>query len=147
MDDRELATLLRSADPFGGVDDEGLDRLLGIAERQAFTAGDVVVVEGAEGDAAFLCVAGRLRVETDDFAAEKKRIATIEVGALFGEISAISGEPRNATIVAEAEGELLRFELVSLLNVLKDYPKVLEALKRLSISRSAALIEQVLSEP
>jgi CRP-like cAMP-binding protein len=101
--------------------------------------------EGEAGDAFYLLVRGLLRVEAEDLAAQPQRVATIEPGAVLGEIGVVTREPRTATVTADTDAEVLRFEMLGVLSVLKDYPQVLAELNRLGLERSEATLERLLA--
>jgi putative ABC transport system ATP-binding protein len=72
--------------------------LTNIAEkvtRRHYDAGDVVISQGEEGDELFLISEGEVEVER-----QGHEIARLGPSEFFGELSLITGEPRNATVVA-----------------------------------------------
>jgi len=72
--------------------------LTNIAEkvtRRHYDAGDVVIRQGEEGDELFLISEGEVEVER-----QGHEIARLGPSEFFGELSLITGEPRNATVVA-----------------------------------------------
>jgi putative ABC transport system ATP-binding protein len=72
--------------------------LTGIAEkvtRRHYNAGEVVIEEGDAGDELFLISQGEVEVVREDH-----EVARLGPSEFFGELSLISGEPRNATVVA-----------------------------------------------
>jgi putative ABC transport system ATP-binding protein len=63
--------------------------------RRHYDAGEVVIHEGDEGEELFLISEGEVEVLRDDH-----EVARLGPSDFFGELSLISGEPRNATVVA-----------------------------------------------
>ena len=136
---------LARAPVFAGLDDAGRRRLAAVASAVPLYAGERLMTEGEAGDAFYLSLRGILRVEaaglTDDL---QQRVATVEPGTVLGEIAVLTREPRTATVTAETDAEVLRFEMLPVLSVLKDYPTVLADLNRLGAERSEHLLDRLL---
>jgi hypothetical protein len=74
--------------------------LAGYMREERYAAGDTVVVQGDVGDRFYLVVEGRANVETARDG-NRVEIATLEPGALFGELAVIKHEHRRlATVTA-----------------------------------------------
>ncbi len=141
-----LDAFIEKSKIFSLLDEEGRTRLARISQEVAFPAGTVIFREGDEGDAFYCTLSGTLRVAASDYAESPKHVATLMGGSVFGEIAALSGEPRTASVTAESEVRALRFELVAVFGVLKDYPAVLAELRRLGINRTEDLLAKVMEE-
>lgn len=128
---------------FDLLDTEGRARLDEVADVRTFAAGETVVEEGEVGDAFFLLLEGEADVEASDFTETPRDVATLTAGHVFGEIAALTGEPRTATVVARTDLKVHRFEAKAVFNVLQAYPNVVEALKRLGIARSEQLMARL----
>jgi putative ABC transport system ATP-binding protein len=73
-------------------------QLTSIAEkvtRRHFDAGEIVIEEGARGEELYLISQGEVEIMRDDH-----EVARLGPSEFFGELSLLSGEPRNATVVA-----------------------------------------------
>ncbi|MCK6547243.1 cyclic nucleotide-binding domain-containing protein [Myxococcota bacterium] len=134
-----LEDLLAKSHVFQRLDADGRARLERIATETPFGAGEIIVHEGDPGDAFYVIVEGTVSVTADDFGTEKE-IAELGPGAVCGEIAALTREPRTATMTAKTDAKLLRFEMVAVFAVLKDYPAVLAELNRLGVTRSEDLL-------
>ena len=128
---------------FDLMDTAGRARLDAIAEVRSFPEGSVVVEEGEDGDAFYLLLEGEAGVEASDFTETPRGVATLTPGHVFGEIAALTGEPRTATVTAKTDLRVHRFEAKAVFKVLDDYPDVVEALKRLGIARSEQLMARL----
>jgi putative ABC transport system ATP-binding protein len=76
-------------------------QLTDVAERMTkrhFAAGDTVIREGEPGEEFFLISDGAV-----DVIRAEHEVARLGAGDFFGEVALISGEPRNATVVAVDE--------------------------------------------
>ena len=128
---------------FDLLDAEGRARLDAVAEVCTYTAGATIIEEGEDGNAFYLLLEGAADVEASDFTETPRDVAQLTPGHVFGEIAALTGEPRTATVVARTELKVHRFKTAAVFKVLEDYPDVLEALKRLGIARSEALMARL----
>jgi putative ABC transport system ATP-binding protein len=76
-------------------------QLTDVAEKMTkrhFAAGDTIIREGDPGEEFFLVSEGEVEVVRAD-----REVARLGPGDFFGEVALISGEPRNATIMAVGE--------------------------------------------
>jgi putative ABC transport system ATP-binding protein len=65
-------------------------------KKRHFAAGETIIREGEPGEDFFLISDGEVEVIRSDH-----EVARLGPGDFFGEVALISGEPRNATVVAE----------------------------------------------
>ena len=72
------------------------------AEEVRVPAGKVLVREGETGHEFFVIVEGTARVSR-----QGKRIATLSAGQAFGELALLDKHPRNATVTAETDMDLV----------------------------------------
>lgn len=82
------------------VPSEMVDQLGDLLARNAFAAGEDILVEGALADRVFLLTAGRVGIYKG---AEGTRLGSVEAGTSFGEMGVLSGAPRSATVTAETD--------------------------------------------
>lgn len=122
--DKELLAFVRGlGDGPGGPGREGLGRALfsdlqhylfrrvsdGL-HRRTVPAGGIVVSEGDPGDSVFLIACGSVRVLVVGGHGRPLEIRRLDAGDFFGEVAALSGRPRTATVVAVADCELLEVD-------------------------------------
>jgi hypothetical protein len=122
--DKELLAFVRGlGDRPAGPGREGLARALfselqhylfrhvsaGLHRRVA-PAGSIVVSEGDPGDSVFLIASGSVRVLVVGGHGRPLEIRRLDAGDFFGEVAALSGKPRSATVVAVADCEILEVE-------------------------------------
>ncbi len=67
--------------------------------RRTFQAGETIVREGEQGDAAYIIVAGSCEIQKD-LPGSVETLQTIGPGAVFGEMAILTEGPRTATVVA-----------------------------------------------
>jgi len=78
-------------------------------QRMDYSAGDVVIRQGDEGDYFYVIVGGRCAVSRETpLNREGIRLAELGIGETFGEEALISGATRNATVTMLTDGVLMR---------------------------------------
>ncbi|HTQ32682.1 MAG TPA: ATP-binding cassette domain-containing protein [Stellaceae bacterium] len=93
--ERRVAEFLKSVEPFGALNPVELSRIAETATLRHFEPGEIIIREGEAGDKLFLISEGE--VEVVRHAHEVARLGPAE---FFGEAALLSGEPRNATVIA-----------------------------------------------
>jgi CRP-like cAMP-binding protein len=100
--------LLVSAIPaFGRLPEAERRTLLTAARWRDVPAGTTVVVAGDRGDAAFAIVSGRAVAGTPADGGAYRALSTMLEGDLFGEIAALTGSPRTANVVTDADSTII----------------------------------------
>jgi CRP-like cAMP-binding protein len=95
--------LQKSATPFfGGLSDASLDRLVPLLVERRFDAGDTVVAEREPGRSMFIVHSGELVVNKVGASGRVVRMAGLEPGDFFGEMTLIEMQNRSATVVGES---------------------------------------------
>ncbi|WP_170345289.1 ABC transporter transmembrane domain-containing protein [Ruegeria atlantica] len=100
--------IISATELFSGVDGRNQRLLAFSAQWYEAAAGQVIFSRGQAPDAAYLCVSGQARLDwpTDD--GQKRPISIIEPGRLIGDLSIITGEPRQLDLVATEDSSFLR---------------------------------------
>ena len=92
---------------------------------------------GEPGESIFIIVAGRARVERE-MRGQKKVLAKLPGGSLFGELALLTGGRRTATVIAEGEAELFEVKAADLELVARRFPEVPRDIARYAEKRVAA---------
>src|SRR5713226_5249397 len=96
------------------------------ARLLSYLPGEAIVREGEWGGNTFyLSVDGELRVLVADEKGEQNRVGSIPPGTCFGEMSVLAGVPRNATLIASADGGP-----VTVLEMVRPALRLLRSLKK-----------------
>jgi CRP-like cAMP-binding protein len=127
------------------LDTQGRRRLLDAAEAITFQDQSEVVKEGDPGDALYIIVDGIASVQVDDMGATKP-VAELCDGAFFGEMAVITNQPRSATVVASGQLSVLKIPKQTVLEVLKDYPKVKEIIAKIGVARTEDTMDKMLED-
>ncbi len=72
----------------------------------------------------FIVESGRLGVSVHGKVGQSQRLAVLEEGAAFGEISLLTGDPRTATVRALTESTLLEIDKSTLSPILRENPSI-----------------------
>lgn len=110
---------LRSTELLGAVPAELVAKIDGCLEEVCLDAGATLFEEGEEGDAVYLVVDGRLRLESDGMTLIRRAR-----GDCVGEIALIDDEPRSAAAIADTPVRLLRWERCDFQETLSQDPEV-----------------------
>jgi CRP-like cAMP-binding protein len=135
----------KSSKLFGFLDEAGRARLMAAAREESYAAGETVCREGEAGEQFWVIVEGTADVVVEDVVGEKQ-VAKLGRGNFFGEISAVLGEPRMATVVAAEGLRLLAFDRGPVVEILQDYPKVREIVGKVGLMRSEDTVEKLMAD-
>jgi putative ABC transport system ATP-binding protein len=92
-----ICEFLKGVDTFKSLTPAELTNIAEKVTRRHYEPGEVVIRQGDEGDELFLISEGEVEVDR-----EGHEVARLGPSEFFGELALISGEPRNATVVATA---------------------------------------------
>jgi CRP-like cAMP-binding protein len=114
-------------------------------QRTRFTHGEVLMRQNEEGESFYVLVKGTIRgsiVNSDARPVEFE----LRPGALFGEMSLLTGLPRSATMTAVTDCELLEFDrgaFARLLSLREEIPRLLSDLAAARAAQNAAALEKL----
>ena len=112
----ELSVALRAVPLFAGVPDADLVALAARLRRRTFRRGEVIVHRGDPAGALHLIRSGRVKITLPSEEGDETVLAVMGEGSCFGEVAALDGGPRSATVTAIEPAEtlsLLRDELLA----------------------------------
>ena len=125
---------LRLTPLFGGLDDTQLDRLVEMGEIVDLEPSALLIREGDDADALYVVLDGELDV-TKLAGRSEIPLARVGPGALQGEIAALEGGRRLASVKAVTAAEVLRVPVAALRELLTAGPDVALAVIRTAVSR------------
>ena len=96
-DAMRICEFLRPIDLFKALTPQQLTDVAEKMTKRHYAAGETIIREGEPGEEFFLISDGEVEVIRSDH-----EVARLGSGDFFGEVALISGEPRNATVVAES---------------------------------------------
>ncbi|HYI66176.1 MAG TPA: ATP-binding protein [Candidatus Limnocylindrales bacterium] len=131
---RDVAERLRGTPLFGGLDDERLARLIEQGEIVDVAPGERLIGEGEVADALYVILDGEFDVTKRSGTAEIP-LARVGPGALQGEIAALEGGRRLASVQAVTQGEALRIPVDAIRELLGAGPDVALSVIRTAVGR------------
>jgi small-conductance mechanosensitive channel/CRP-like cAMP-binding protein len=137
VEDGGRATLLDAIDLFRPFTAAERAALAAAMEQAALPEGSAVVRRGEQGDSLFLLAEGVLEVriarpDGQEFVADR-----LYPGAVFGEMSLLTGQPRSASVLAATDVAVFELRKADLDPVLRARPALLEGLTAIMAERQA----------
>jgi small-conductance mechanosensitive channel/CRP-like cAMP-binding protein len=126
--------ILRQQPLFRCLSDEQLDALLPRGRVVHFGRGETMIQQGEDGESMFVLVEGDATVTVEGNGAPQQ-VATLRSGDCVGEMSLLTGERRNATVIALTDCEAVEIGKAVLARSLKEHPRLLEQLSELLAKR------------
>lgn len=126
---RQTAVALGGVPLFAGFSKRHLRQLARETDQLSFASGETLVQEGMLGETLFVVLSGTAKVTRGG-----RKVGEVVPGDFFGELSAIDGGPRSASVVAVTEVQALRLFRHTLMSLVRDEPqlvmKLLEGITR-----------------
>ena len=140
----EHAQLLATVELFAHLDRVALSRFASYVEPFTVAAGADVIRQGDEGQELYIVARGSFGVfACSPEQLQETRLGTLQPGDCFGEMALLTGEPRSATVRAEADGELLELDRARFLELMRREPEIVLAIAA-SLSRRLRATDQTI---
>lgn len=118
-----VISLLRRVDFLEALNAAAVERLAEGVRVAPYPAGVVVVRQGEAGDSLYVIASGRVEVIAEPpGSGPAQRLAVIDAGDYFGEMSLLTGAPRSATVRTLEDTELLLLTRDALRPILESDP-------------------------
>lgn len=130
-----LTGLIAAVPVFAGLPPEAHRALAGDAVSHDYASGEAVVREGDAAGSMFVVERGRADVMISD----GRVVASIEPGGYFGEMSLLAGAPRNATVMASCDCQLIEIRPDAFRSYVQANPQVLESMAAAAAERQGQL--------
>ena len=124
---------------FSGFSKRHMKLLVESTDEVVFSPGETIVEEGLLGETLFVVLEGQAKVVRGE-----RTVARIVPGDFFGEISALDGGPRSASVIAETPVVAVRLFRHALLDLVRAEP-ILGANLLQGMARRIREIERPLS--
>ncbi|MCK5586143.1 cyclic nucleotide-binding domain-containing protein [Candidatus Bipolaricaulota bacterium] len=139
MENKQIIALLKTTPIFAHTSEKSLESMLKTAVIKTVSSGDKVVQEGQGGVGFYLILDGKAEVIK-----EGEKLAELETGNFFGELSVIDGQPRTADVVAVTETKCWILSQWAMKSIIANHPEValsmLEELARRLRATNAARV-------
>ncbi|MCH7485813.1 MAG: Crp/Fnr family transcriptional regulator [Proteobacteria bacterium] len=118
---------------FAGLSPEELGKIEVVCRYKRFSANEQIFDRNSKARDVFFVIRGKVRVVNYSLAGREITLDDISEGEYFGELAALDGQPRSASIMALTDCLIVALSPVQFVQVLERHPKVaLRALRRLS---------------
>ena len=144
MHDR-LARALAQIAPFTGLDDESLEAVAEFCRFERYEAKRQVIAYQDDSADVFFILSGVVRVVIHSVSGKEISYRDLEAGEMFGELAAIDGEQRSASVVAVAETLLVAMPETAFREAIRHHPSVADAVLQ-RLTRLVRLYSQRLYE-
>jgi CRP-like cAMP-binding protein len=115
----DVLPTLESSPLFRGLSRKQLHDVVDRFDDAQYLAGHGILTEGMQGPEFFIILEGSASVSMDG-----KHLATLGPGGFFGEVAALDGGPRTASVKADTRLRCLTLPVGGLRQFLLDYPLV-----------------------
>jgi len=119
----------------GTLTPEEHDTLLAQGRKRRYTAGDTLFHEGDASDWVAVLLGGRVKVSYFAESGTEVMLAVRDPGDLLGDLSALDGTPRSATVTAMEAVEALVLTAAAFRAFLQSYPRLALELVRSLVAR------------
>jgi CRP-like cAMP-binding protein len=106
-------------------------------KRTYFTQGEILMHQNESGESFYVLVRGKVHGSISNPDTSGNVEFELQPGALFGEMSLLTGLPRSATITAVTNCEVLEFDRTAFTVLLSIREEILQVLSNLAAERAA----------
>jgi small-conductance mechanosensitive channel/CRP-like cAMP-binding protein len=132
----DVGTILRRAPFFQSFSEPAMAQIEQTVAPRELPAGQTIIRKGDEGNSLFILVAGLLDV-IDQREQEQRRVGRLYPGDVFGEMSLLTGAPRQATVMATTPVTVLEICKRDIEPILAENTDFLATLAQLQADRLA----------
>lgn len=149
VEEMKVSRFLKQLSPFSKLNPAQARHLAACLKKVNFEAGEIVIREGETGDSCYLIYTGQVEVlagrQTGD---GERQLSILRAGALFGEAALLTAAPRNATVRALENCEMLFLDRADFLATLAADRKVgLSLLELLQLRTRPRAVKGVITQP
>jgi CRP/FNR family cyclic AMP-dependent transcriptional regulator len=108
---------LKQVSLFSSCSNKDLEKIAKAGDQILMPAGQVIIEQGQSGHEAFVILSGSATVKRNG-----KKVATLGVGSMVGELSLLDHGPRTATVTCETDSELLVIAQRHFLAIIDEVP-------------------------
>lgn len=127
MTDSELLQFCRHVCPFDALPEAAYKALIASSRRKSFAAKEYIFFEGAEGDAGYLVLRGRVALVKASPSGREIIMELHPAGQLFGVIVLINNRPYPLSARAQCESEVLAIPRPAIAAAADAHPSMLQA--------------------
>ncbi|HYK65209.1 MAG TPA: cyclic nucleotide-binding domain-containing protein [Patescibacteria group bacterium] len=143
--ERELMGDLRQVDWMRGLSDEELRLLVPTVSVRQFGAGEMLVRSGETGESMFIVRSGKAEVFGHTSDGQTRHLANIGRGDFTGEMALMTGEPRNASVRAITDLEVIEMDREGFTRLFKEHPDAAAGIGDIIAARNRERLEKLSS--
>ena len=136
-------TTLSKIEPFRGLPAADLEAVAQRCRWRRYGAGQQVVGHQEESRDVFFVVSGRVRVTLFSVSGKEVTFRDLNAGEMFGELAAIDGQPRSASVIALTDSLIASLSGEAFWQVLREQPEVAAVTLKRLVANVRALSERV----
>jgi len=144
--EKEIIHELRLVDFLHKMTEQEILLLVPHVQVHEFGAGETIFSQGQTGDTMYIIRRGKVEVLARSDNGSMRHIAVMGRPQIIGEAGMMTGEPRNATIKAQTDAEVLELNRESFAELFKKHPEAVEQISEV-IANRASEREKLLKEP
>jgi sigma-B regulation protein RsbU (phosphoserine phosphatase) len=119
--ENRLASVIRAEGALADLSPAALDRLCTQSTQRSFQEGEIILAQGGESDYALVIVSGEVQIVVESRYGSIV-VATLRAPCLIGELGALAGLARTATVRAATEVTALLVDRALLLDIARETP-------------------------
>jgi CRP-like cAMP-binding protein len=120
---RDVSDALASAPLFAGLAPLDIEQIAGRMVRRRFGRGDVILSQGGAAGAMHVITRGSVKITIASDEGKEMILAILRRGELFGEIAALDGGARSATVTSTEATETAALSRQDLLEFVRAHPE------------------------
>jgi small-conductance mechanosensitive channel/CRP-like cAMP-binding protein len=129
---------LEDVELFKHLDHQERQALAQAAKRTPFGRAEVITRQGAQANWLYVLTKGEVEVRVAT-AEGDRRVAVLKAPSFFGEMALMTGQPREATVVALSEVDCLRIDKADFQGILQRRPAIAERISEILAARRVEL--------
>ncbi|MFL6216033.1 MAG: cyclic nucleotide-binding domain-containing protein [Blastocatellia bacterium] len=132
---------------FHSLSNQEKQRLAARLKATPFVRGEAMTRQGAEAHWLYVIVEGEAEVQVT-IEGKSERVAMLGGGDYFGEMGMMTGEPRAATVIAQADVKCYRLDKEAFRDILRERPEIAEEISHTLARRRVELdaVREALTE-
>jgi CRP/FNR family cyclic AMP-dependent transcriptional regulator len=120
----DAAVALGKTTLFGGLDQLALERLAERVISRRYRKGNVIFVQGEQGERCFVIVAGAVKISAYHEDGREHVLAVMSPGDVFGELGLFERSPRSADATAIEDTDILSLDTAGLSAAIAEHPQI-----------------------
>jgi CRP-like cAMP-binding protein len=136
--------LSRFSKLFSVLDEPARKKLMELSNKKTFAKGATICREGDPGGEFFVLTKGSVTVSGDDLLGRSFTLATLQPGEFFGEMAALTGQRRQASVTAAEDVEVICFPPAAVSEVVKASVHALEVMQKAGLQRTEDTMKKMM---